>query len=212
MWYTHIHTPHTHTQWNIAEPLKRMKTATAGVNGEGMIFSEISQIDKYCVLSLKCGIQKIKQRKSESVSPTLCNSMDCSPPGWLLCPWNSPGKNTGVGCHSFLQGIFPAQGLNPGLLHCRQILFCLSHQGSPQNKRTNKYILKKQPPLDVLCPWDSSGKNTGEGCYVLLHSTANSQTWLRQFSAHTGCAITEFHWCPLHQQNSFSALYCAKAW
>ena len=37
----------------------------------------------------------------------------------LLCPWNSPGKNTGVGCHSFLQGIFPTQGSSPGLLHCQ---------------------------------------------------------------------------------------------
>ena len=36
--------------------------------------------------------------------------------------WNSPGKDTGVGCHSLLQGIFLTQGLNPGLLHCRQIL------------------------------------------------------------------------------------------
>ena len=49
----------------------------------------------------------------------------------LLCPWDSPGKNTGVGCHSLLQGIFPTQGLNPGLLHCRQIVYYLSHQGSP---------------------------------------------------------------------------------
>ena len=49
----------------------------------------------------------------------------------LLWPWNSPGKNTGVGCHSLLQGIFLIQGLNLGLLHCRQILYCLSHQGSP---------------------------------------------------------------------------------
>ena len=38
-------------------------------------------------------------------------------------------KNTGVGCHSLYQGIFPTQGLNPGLLHCRQILYHLSHQG-----------------------------------------------------------------------------------
>ena len=42
-----------------------------------------------------------------------------------------PGKNTGVGCHSFLQGKFSTQGLNLGLLHCRQILYHLSHQGSP---------------------------------------------------------------------------------
>ena len=44
----------------------------------------------------------------------------------LLCPWDSPGKNTGVGCHFLLQGIFPAQGLNLDLLHCRQALYCLS--------------------------------------------------------------------------------------
>ena len=43
---------------------------------------------------------------------------------------NSPGKNTGVGSHSLLQGIFPTHGLNPGLLHCRPILYCQSHQGS----------------------------------------------------------------------------------
>ena len=45
----------------------------------------------------------------------------------LLCPWDSLGKNTGLGCHSFLQGRM-TQGQNPGLLHCRQILYCLSHQ------------------------------------------------------------------------------------
>ena len=49
----------------------------------------------------------------------------------LLCPWDSPGKNTGVGCHSLLQGILLTQGLNPGLLHCRQIVYHLSHQGIP---------------------------------------------------------------------------------
>ena len=46
----------------------------------------------------------------------------------FLCPWNSPGKNTGVGCHSLLQRIFPAQGLNLGLLHCSQTLYCLSYR------------------------------------------------------------------------------------
>ena len=51
----------------------------------------------------------------------------------LYSPWNSPGKNTGVGSHSLLQGIFPTQGLNPGLPHCRLIFFFyqLRHQGSP---------------------------------------------------------------------------------
>ena len=48
-------------------------------------------------------------------------------PTRLLCPWDLPGKDTGVGCHFLLQGIFPIQGLNPGLLHCRQILYRLSY-------------------------------------------------------------------------------------
>ena len=56
-------------------------------------------------------------------SQTLCNPMD---------PWGSLGQNTGVGSLSLLQGIFPTQGSNPSLLHCRQILYQLSHKGSPR--------------------------------------------------------------------------------
>ena len=52
-------------------------------------------------------------------------------PARLLCPWDSPGNNTGVGSHSLLQRIFPMQGSNLGLLLCRQILYHLSHQGRP---------------------------------------------------------------------------------
>ena len=63
--------------------------------------------------------------------PTLCNSLDCSPPGSSVHGY-SPGKNTRVGYHALLQGIFPAQGLNPGLSYDRQILYHLSHQGSPR--------------------------------------------------------------------------------
>ena len=63
---------------------------------------------------------------------SLCNPVDCSPPGSCV-HGDSPGMNAGVGSHSFLQGIFLTQGSNPGLLHCRQILYCLSHQGSPAN-------------------------------------------------------------------------------
>ena len=50
----------------------------------------------------------------------------------LYSPRNSPGQNTRKGSLSLLQGIFPTQGLNPGLLHCRQILYQLSHKGSPR--------------------------------------------------------------------------------
>ena len=63
--------------------------------------------------------------------PTLCDSMNCSLPG-SSDNGDSPGKNIGMGCHALLQGIFPTQGSNPGLLHCRQILYHLSHQGSPK--------------------------------------------------------------------------------
>ena len=62
---------------------------------------------------------------------TLCNPMDCSLPGSSV-RGDSPGKNTAVGCHSLLQGIFPTQGSNPALPHCRWILYQLNHQGSPR--------------------------------------------------------------------------------
>ena len=61
---------------------------------------------------------------------TLCDPMDCSLLGSSV-QGGSSGKNTWMGCHAFLQGIFPTQGSNPGLPHCRRILYCLSHQGSP---------------------------------------------------------------------------------
>ena len=57
--------------------------------------------------------------------------MDCSQPGSSV-HGDSPGKNTEVGCHVLLQGNFPTQGLNPGLLHFKKILCYLNHQGSPQ--------------------------------------------------------------------------------
>jgi len=57
--------------------------------------------------------------------------MDCSLPGSSV-HGDSLGKNTGVGCHPLLQGIFSTQELNPGFPHCRQILYHLSHQGSPR--------------------------------------------------------------------------------
>ena len=62
---------------------------------------------------------------------TLCNPVNCSPPG-SSAHGVSPGKNTGVGCHALLEGIFPTRGSNSGLQHYRQILSHLSHQVSPR--------------------------------------------------------------------------------
>ena len=62
--------------------------------------------------------------------PILCDPMDCNPPCSCI-HGDYPDKNTAVGSHALLQEIFPTQGSNPGLPHCRQILYHLSHQGSP---------------------------------------------------------------------------------
>ena len=92
---------------------------------------------------------------------TLCDLMDCSLPGSSV-HGDSLGKNTGLGCHALLQGIFPSQGLNPGLSHCRQILYCLSHQGSPYRcpniyEESYKTLVKEIKELnkwrDPPCLW-----------------------------------------------------------
>ena len=70
-------------------------------------------------------LRLVLRAKSLQACPTLCNYMGYSPPGFS-CLWDSPGKNTGVGCHFLLQGIFPTQGLIPCLLcllHCRWVLY-----------------------------------------------------------------------------------------
>ena len=66
---------------------------------------------------------------SRSVVPNSLRPHELQPTR-LFCPWDFPGKDIGVGCHFFLQGIFPTQGLNPGLLYVRQILYPLSYKGS----------------------------------------------------------------------------------
>ena len=70
-------------------------------------------------------------------------------PTRLLCPWDFPGKNNGVGCHSLLQGIFLTQGLNPACLHCRQIHYCLSHQG-PQLYLKHQFSYPCQMPTEIM--------------------------------------------------------------
>ena len=90
---------------------------------------------------------------SESLQP-----MDCSPPGYSV-HGDSPGKNTGVGCHVLLLGIFPTQGLNPDLPQCRRILYRLSHQGSPfpSEYSIQKLNPSRQPATQIqrqsiICP------------------------------------------------------------
>ena len=78
----------------------------------------------------------------------------------LLCPWNSPGKNIGVDCHFLLQGIFPTQGSNPGLPHCRQALYHLSHQESPTMGKMHSNSHFKNEYLGTSFPDGSDGKES----------------------------------------------------
>ena len=72
---------------------------------------------------------KVKVKVDQSC-PTLCNPIDCNLPGFSV-HGDSLGKNTRMGCHALLQGLFPTQGSNPGLPHYRRILYQLSHRGGP---------------------------------------------------------------------------------
>ena len=102
--------------------------------------------------------------------PTLCNPMDCIPPGSSV-HGDSLGKNAGVVCHALLQGIFPTQRSNPGLPHCRWILYQLSNQGSPH---IHTYLHTFASLVAQLCKESScnagdpgsisgSGGSSGEG-------------------------------------------------
>ena len=89
--------------------------------------SETLHICNRCSVSLHRGVcyaayHTMSRHPLNQLCPVLCDPQSAR----LLCPWNSPGKNTGVGCQFLPQGIFPIQELNPDLPHCRQILYHLS--------------------------------------------------------------------------------------
>ena len=92
-----------------------------------------------CYFSLSALLLNVKVLVAQSCA-TLCDPTDCS-----FCPWNSPGKDTEVGSHSLLQGIFLTQGSNLGLPLCRQILYHLSHQGGLHLLPTQVLMLKFAP-------------------------------------------------------------------
>ena len=93
------------------------------------ILGDLGQCLSLHTQALASVLQAFFSLLSHSVMSDFCNSMVYSPPGSFV-HGDSPGKSIGVGFHALLQGIFPTQGSNPGLLHCRQIFYHLSHQGN----------------------------------------------------------------------------------
>ena len=105
----------------------------------------------------------------------------------LFCPWDFLGKSTGMGCHCLLQGIFWTQGSNPGLPHCKQTLYPLSHQGSLSNLATNQNFHSllfefgegSGTPLQYSClgnPMD------GGAWWAAVHGVKKSRTRLSNFT------------------------------
>ena len=88
-----------------------------------------AETDQHCKAIMCCVLRLVTQS-----CLTLCDPIDDCLPGFSV-HGDSPGKNTGVGCHALLQRIFPTQGLNPGLPHCKQILYHLSQLYSKLKKK-----------------------------------------------------------------------------
>ena len=117
--------------------------------GIGQIALTLTQDKVFCLLMPSFHLDEVSEsfsyevKESESVSRSVSLTLRDS----MVYPWNFPGKNTGVGRHSLLQGIFPTQGLNPGLLHCRQILHRLNHQGSPFSYGSPSKLASSPPSI-----------------------------------------------------------------
>ena len=107
--------------------------------------ARVPQLEKGCMQHRRPSTARDKQMPGSCACVTLSSLYmikwsewnrsvvsDSLRPHGLHSPWHSPGQNTGVGSLSLLQGIFPTQGLNPGVPHCRWILYQLSHRGSPR--------------------------------------------------------------------------------
>ena len=94
--------------------------------------------------------------------PTLCNSMDCSPTG-SSAHGDSPGSNTGVGCHALLQGIFPTQGWNLRLLHWKVASLPLVPPRKPKYHNGGFFFFKQKLELFALIGKFQNFKNNNKG-------------------------------------------------
>ena len=121
--------------------------------------------------------------------------MDCSLPR-LLCLWNFPDKNTGVGCHFLLQGIFPTQGLNPSPMHWQSGSSPLSHQGSPNPVTYKHWLLHR-----ILWHGHSSVLRCGLTMGWLLESSCSGT---QVAGATPNCSMPS---CGREQKHASQAMY-----
>ena len=96
-------------------------------------------------------------------------------PHGLYIPWNSPGHNTGVGWHSPNQRIFPTQGSDPGLPHCRRILYQLSHKGSPIYMRSWLIIKWATQRKVLLFNWQGNNLRLAP-----MKEKENPKSWVQE--------------------------------
>ena len=113
--------------WNMKHTDLMMRLSTKASHGPCLPPNLMSSLQ-----TIQGKMNKLNDTMKESESVSCSVTSDSLRPHGLqparfLCPWNSPGKNTRLRCHALLQGIFPTQRSNPGLLYCRQIFYHLSH-------------------------------------------------------------------------------------
>ena len=133
-----------------------------GVGCHALLQGTFSTQDGACVSHVSCIGRQILYHQRHLGSPSLglvlccaqllsCVRLCATPPGSSV-HGDSPGKNTGVGCHALFQRIFPTQGSNSGLLHCWQIIYQLRHQGNPTPPYLMNYLTLTITP-SKQCSW-----------------------------------------------------------
>ena len=122
---------------NLTQNILPRQTTLSAIKHNKLLKRDIIQ----CLFSDHNGVKTESESESEVAQSclTLCDPMDCSLLGFSV--HGIPGKSTGVGFHFLLQGIFLTQGSNPGLLHCRQMLYPLRHQGILKQWKVQKYVV-----------------------------------------------------------------------
>ena len=113
----------------------------------------------------------------------------------LLCPWDFPGKNTGVGCHFRLQGIFPTQGLNRHLLHWQTDSLPLCHMGSPQNM--NSPILFSKFEISLIS---------------LILKSSSKVSWLLQLLKQANYILCIWHFHASSRWKEIPAMFVSLVW